>query len=303
MREKLKTVTDFATTAEEENVVGLLKAIKSTVFKFENKCDIYVAMGNIINQFLCFYQARDKSNIAYFEKFKNLVDVAEEHRANLRLHQGLIKEVAANPNAPTQEEKDISNGKFLGQIFIFKACCFRYHKLKEELHNKLAQGWNRYPESVEKAYTILCKRRDNGTLRITTELQLAFYVEGEGGKEEDSGEEIVPPQEEKKEEVLAFLIEGEEDPHADKSDGENKFIFLTTQHRTVNKNMLLLDNKSSTNIMCNQKYVTNIRKVNRMLTLHYFEHSTNTNYMCEVPGYGTSWFHEKGAVNILSLSK
>eukprot|EP00957_Ditylum_brightwellii_P061196 4643419-Ditylum_brightwellii.AAC.3 len=40
-----------------------------------------------------------------------------------------------------------------------------------------------------------------------------------------------------------------------------------------------------------------------MLTLHYFEHSTNTNYMCNVPGYGSSRFHKKGAVNILSLSK
>eukprot|EP00957_Ditylum_brightwellii_P152036 11577053-Ditylum_brightwellii.AAC.1 len=55
--------------------------------------------------------------------------------------------------------------------------------------------------------------------------------------------------------------------------------------------------------MGNRKYVTNIRKVNWMLTLHYFKHSTNTNYMCDVPGYRTLWFHEKGAVNILSLSK
>eukprot|EP00957_Ditylum_brightwellii_P199987 15245674-Ditylum_brightwellii.AAC.1 len=110
MRKKLKTVTDFDTIADEENVVDLLKAIKSTVFKFDNKCDIYIAIGNIIHQFWCFYQARYMSNILYFEKFKNLVDVAEEHGANLGLHQGLIKEVAANPKAPTQEEKDISKG-------------------------------------------------------------------------------------------------------------------------------------------------------------------------------------------------
>eukprot|EP00957_Ditylum_brightwellii_P173730 13226730-Ditylum_brightwellii.AAC.1 len=68
----------------------------------------------------------------------------------------------------------------------------KYQKLKEELHNKLAQGWIRYPKLVEKAYTMLCKRRDNGTPRITTELQLAFNVEREGDKDKDSGEEIVP---------------------------------------------------------------------------------------------------------------
>eukprot|EP00957_Ditylum_brightwellii_P131347 10017458-Ditylum_brightwellii.AAC.1 len=180
---------------------------------------------------------------------------------------------------------------------------------------------------MEKAYTMLYKRRNNGTLIINIKSQLVLHVKGEGGKEEESGEEIVPPAgggkvrpyirfnkcnkkghnankclhliKEKEEEVLAFIIEGEEDPQADKSNGENEFIFLTTCHKTVNKNMLLLDNQSLTNIICNRKYVTNIRKVKRMLTLHYFKHSTNTNYMCDVPGYGTSWFHEKGAVNIL----
>eukprot|EP00957_Ditylum_brightwellii_P014518 1092999-Ditylum_brightwellii.AAC.1 len=65
-------VTDFATTVDEENVIGLFKAIKSMVFEFDNKCNIYAAMGNVINRFWYFYQARDMSNISYFEKFKNL---------------------------------------------------------------------------------------------------------------------------------------------------------------------------------------------------------------------------------------
>eukprot|EP00957_Ditylum_brightwellii_P057286 4341628-Ditylum_brightwellii.AAC.1 len=77
-------------------------------------------------------------------------------------------------------------------MFILKACRFRYQKLKEELHNKLARGWNGYPESVEKAYTMLYKRRDNDTPRINIELRLAFHAEGEGSEEEESGEEIVP---------------------------------------------------------------------------------------------------------------
>eukprot|EP00957_Ditylum_brightwellii_P061043 4633654-Ditylum_brightwellii.AAC.1 len=48
-REKLKIVMDFDTIANKENAIDLLKAIKSTVFKFDNKCNIYVAMGNVIN--------------------------------------------------------------------------------------------------------------------------------------------------------------------------------------------------------------------------------------------------------------
>eukprot|EP00957_Ditylum_brightwellii_P165101 12569942-Ditylum_brightwellii.AAC.1 len=37
--------------------------------------------------------------------------------------------------------------------------------------------------------------------------------------------------------------------------------------------------------------------------MHYFKHSTHTNMICNVPGYGTAWFHKKGAVNILSPAK
>eukprot|EP00957_Ditylum_brightwellii_P023849 1799117-Ditylum_brightwellii.AAC.1 len=72
------------------------------------------------------------------------------------------------------------------------------------------------------------------------------------------------------------------------SNNNNKFILLTNKYCGVNKNCLLLDNQLSTNIMCNRKYVTNICKVKKTLTLNYFEHSTKANYMCDVSGYGTS---------------
>eukprot|EP00957_Ditylum_brightwellii_P162382 12365435-Ditylum_brightwellii.AAC.1 len=88
-----------------------------------------------------------------------------------------------------------------------------------------------------------------------------------------------------------------------KSGHHNKFIYLTSKHKRVSRDWLLLENRSTTNIMCNFKYVKNIRWVNKTLTMNYSEHSTKTNYICNVPGYGTSLFHEKGTVNILSLSK
>eukprot|EP00957_Ditylum_brightwellii_P183225 13956591-Ditylum_brightwellii.AAC.1 len=75
------------------------------------------------------------------------------------------------------------------------------------------------------------------------------------------------------------------------------------KHKGGNKDMLLLDNQSITNIMCNRKYVQNICRVNKTLSKHYFEHSTQTNMICDVPCYGIAWFHKKGAVNILSLAK
>eukprot|EP00957_Ditylum_brightwellii_P202879 15332187-Ditylum_brightwellii.AAC.1 len=72
----------------------------------------------------------------------------------------------------------------------------------------------------------------------------------------------------KEDKMSVFIIDKEDDPKDEDSDGKNEFIFLPTWHKTVNKNMLLLDNQSSTNIMCDRKYVTNIRRVNWMLTLN-----------------------------------
>eukprot|EP00957_Ditylum_brightwellii_P112522 8578139-Ditylum_brightwellii.AAC.1 len=139
MREKLRSTGGFDMVSKEDDAIELLKAIKSTVFRFNNKCDVHIAIRNIINRFWHFYQARDMSNLAYCEKFRNLIEVAEEHRANLCLHPKLINTEAADVESPTDEEKDTAKDKFQGRMFIIKACQFCYQKLKEELHNGLTQ--------------------------------------------------------------------------------------------------------------------------------------------------------------------
>eukprot|EP00957_Ditylum_brightwellii_P187221 14258923-Ditylum_brightwellii.AAC.1 len=82
------------------------------------------------------------SNLAYYEKFRNLIEVAEEHGANLCLHPKLINTKAADVESPMDEEKDMAKDKFQGRMFIIKACQSHYQKLKEELHNGLTQGRN-----------------------------------------------------------------------------------------------------------------------------------------------------------------
>eukprot|EP00957_Ditylum_brightwellii_P069656 5289900-Ditylum_brightwellii.AAC.1 len=140
MREKLQTMNRCNTISDRENVVDPLKAIKSTVFRFDNKCDVYVAMGNI--------------------KYKYLIEVAEEHRANIGLHLELLSQEAENVNAPMEEKK----------------------KLQRE-------RWNSYPNSIKQAYTMICERRNHGTPRVGTESQLAFHARGDG---EEEDEEIFP---------------------------------------------------------------------------------------------------------------
>eukprot|EP00957_Ditylum_brightwellii_P172698 13146843-Ditylum_brightwellii.AAC.1 len=120
-----------------------------------------------------FFQARDMSNIMYFKKFKNLIKVAEEHGVNLELHTGLLNKEASNPDNPIEEEIELTKGKFF------------------ELHNGLTQGWNGHPNTVDQAYTMICKCQDSGTPKIQNEPQLAFHADGGGGDEDD--QEVVSP--------------------------------------------------------------------------------------------------------------
>eukprot|EP00957_Ditylum_brightwellii_P198603 15136727-Ditylum_brightwellii.AAC.1 len=140
MNEKLKAALGFETKENDKEVVELFKVIKSTVFQFDNKCDIYVTTANMISCFWWFYQARDMANIVYFKKIRNLINVAEEHRATLGLYMDLLKIVAANPLASTDDKKAATKAKFFGRVFILKVYQFHCQKLKKEFHNGLNQG-------------------------------------------------------------------------------------------------------------------------------------------------------------------
>eukprot|EP00957_Ditylum_brightwellii_P013288 1002663-Ditylum_brightwellii.AAC.1 len=77
MCKKLRSIHGFDTISKEEDAIELLKV-------------------------------RDMSNITYYEKFKNLIEVAEEHGANLCLHSQLIIIKANDVDSPTDKERKIS---------------------------------------------------------------------------------------------------------------------------------------------------------------------------------------------------
>ena len=79
------------------------------------------------------------ANIVYFEKFKNLINMAEEHGTSLGLHIELLRKEATNPNSPTDDEKEITKAKFFGSVFILKACQFWYQKLNNRKKSTLVR--------------------------------------------------------------------------------------------------------------------------------------------------------------------
>jgi hypothetical protein len=68
------------------------------------------------------------------------------------------------------------------------------------------------------------------------------------------------------------------------------------------KNLLLLDNQSTTDLWCNKEHLHNIRKVNGTCTVVTNGGQLTTNLKGYLPNYGMVWYHEAAITNILSLS-
>ena len=67
--------------------------------------------------------------------------------------------------------------------------------------------------------------------------------------------------------------------------------------------MTLLADGSTTTIFCNSKMVTNIHKVNEMLTLTMNAGVLQINMKADLPGWGEIWFDLKSIMNIFSHAK
>jgi len=66
---------------------------------------------------------------------------------------------------------------------------------------------------------------------------------------------------------------------------------------------ILLDSESSTSLMCNPKYVRNIRKAKKIMNLRTNGGNIISNQECDVPQLFKTWFNEEAVTNILSFAE
>eukprot|EP00957_Ditylum_brightwellii_P049803 3776161-Ditylum_brightwellii.AAC.1 len=72
----------------------------------------------------------------------------------------------------------------------------------------------------------------------------------------------------------------------DTLDKESIFLSKKNYSWNLDKDWLLLDNQSTLKLMCNPRYIKNIRTVIEKLAVRTISRTAKTNQKCNVPGYG-----------------
>ena len=71
----------------------------------------------------------------------------------------------------------------------------------------------------------------------------------------------------------------------------------------IKQSWILLDNQSTVDVFQNRALLSNVRQVKGFMDIHCNAGVASTNWVGDLPGYGTVWYHQEGIANILSLAK
>ena len=82
LKSKLKTSANWETVSSQYDMLGLLEAIKTIIYKFEDQKYLPLSLHHAKRNFYAFRQG-DLPNPDYLDRFMNLVDMAESYDAKL----------------------------------------------------------------------------------------------------------------------------------------------------------------------------------------------------------------------------
>ena len=165
MRQKIASHSDYETTEDVSDAIGLLKTIKSIMFNFQGQIYRPQALRDAKRRFYNMYQDRHMTVQAYLDKFQNSVEVIEHCGGDLGIDKGLIDNTFATANpvvnretatpATVEAAKKYAREQYLACAFLLGADRKRYGKLLENLENDYTQKNDRWPKTITDAYSLL----------------------------------------------------------------------------------------------------------------------------------------------------
>ena len=192
LKSKLKRSANWETVSAQYDMLGLLDAIKTIIYKFEDQKYIPLSLHHAKRNFYEFRQG-NFPNPDYLGRFMNLVDMAESYDAKL-YDQGMFKIAQDSTVYRTTAEADLQDDEInmieTTEQDIYLACAFfvnsdlrQYGRLIEELENNYTEGNDNYPRNMVKAYQLLNEYKQwNPRATLPESSVVAFLQQGNNNK-------------------------------------------------------------------------------------------------------------------------
>ena len=181
MKNKLQTNADFEDIEEAHDISSLLKAIRDISHQIDNNISVYESLDDLLKQFYLYRQQPNEDNAMHLKRFKEYVDVLEHFGSTVFEDSSLVKyemtkAVQAKDARASSDHgstfKDKAKQKYLATCLLRRSNMKVYGQLMRELRDQYLQGHDNYPNTLEKAYSLLqhhsCARRNNGMTGTST---------------------------------------------------------------------------------------------------------------------------------------
>ena len=307
MKAKLEGLPQFEERDIDCDCVWLLQSIRSTMYQFEGKKHLFVAMAEARTKLEKCCQRPGQDLTEYFHEFKQTVDAFEHYGGTLGMDLGLINSLISDEDddypgfPPVYDETNpeqsyaqlnaynqnlsayrarlevLSRDKTLAIMFLQRVDQNKYAHLSRELHNEYTRGYDSYPNSLAAAYTLVDtfvppknpnnNRGNRGNSKKKTE-------------EPDLGPEATTPgflqidtdamPEDPVPDFANMTLDSNTDTLAtDDPEFVQGYIFnqVHTDACNIPESWILLDSQSTISVFRNKAYLTNIRESRSPLIL------------------------------------
>lgn len=170
MRGKLQMCPNFENYEKTDDVVSLLKHIRSICFGFPPDMNVYTILHKVKRAYSKLYQFNSESTYYYYERFKDIVDMINYYGGDIGCDRGLIRDVAKSNGEKDWETIDFGHEKYkefsliaqermYAMDFLLSLDHDRFGTLRDHLHNSYCLGTDLYPKTLSDAYRIASNYR------------------------------------------------------------------------------------------------------------------------------------------------
>jgi len=192
MRAKLEGQQGHEAMSKRADGIGLLKAIKSIVYNFQDQKYLPEALFEANRRFYSCNQGKDSAQ-DYHTQFQNTVDVIEHCGGQIGNDPGIVAAVARDLGHtdlstidPAEYSKvtKLAKERYLAVGFLLGADKSRFGKLIEDLENDFTQKQDKWPKDLNAAYHLLVNWKQD----IRNMVRLTAHAANDGINFHQNGE-------------------------------------------------------------------------------------------------------------------